>query len=45
MSLIRVRRDRKKEMGGHPSRPPRLWLQILGLILVILLIYYLSRIF
>ncbi len=32
-------------MGGHPARPPRLWKQILGLILVLLAMYYLSRAF
>ncbi len=45
MSLIRVRRERKEEMSGHLARPPRLWKQILGLILVLFLMYYLSRLF
>jgi len=32
-------------MSGHLARPPRLWKQILGLILVLFLMYYLSRLF
>ena len=45
MSLIRVRRERKEGMTGHLARPPRLWKQILGLILVLLVMYYLGRAF
>ncbi len=44
MSLIRVRRERKEEMGGRPARPPRLWKQIAVLVVVLLILYYLSRI-
>lgn len=44
MSLIRVRRERKDEMGGPSSRPPRLWKQLLALIIVLVILYYLSRI-
>jgi hypothetical protein len=42
MSLIRVRRERKAEHTG-PNRPPRLWRLVIGFILVLLLIYYLTR--
>lgn len=45
MSLIRVRRERKEEMGGRPARPPRLWKQVAALIVVVLLLHYLDRIF
>jgi hypothetical protein len=42
MSLIRIRRDRREGAPG-PGRPPRLWKQIIVLILVLILIWYLSR--
>lgn len=42
MSLIRVRRERKEAFDG-PGKPPRLWLQIAKLAVVLLLIYYLGR--
>lgn len=44
MSLIRIRRERKQEMGRGPAQPPRLWKQLVVLILILLLIYYLSQI-
>jgi hypothetical protein len=31
-------------MGGSSARPPRLWKQIVGLIIVLLILWYLSRI-
>jgi hypothetical protein len=42
MSLIEIRRDRKRQSGG-PTRPPSLWKLLLALILVAYLIWYLSR--
>jgi hypothetical protein len=42
MSLIRVRRERREEHRG-PNRPPRLWRLILGLIIVLLLLWYLRQ--
>jgi hypothetical protein len=42
MSLIDVRRERKRQLGG-PSRPPRLWKQIITFALVAYLIWYLSQ--
>ena len=41
MSLIRIRRERKEQSTG-PFRPPRLGKLLAGLILVLLLIWYLS---
>ncbi len=41
MSLLRIRRERKSEAIG-PTRPPRLGRLIVGLIIVILAIWYLS---
>lgn len=41
MSLIRIRRERKAESIG-PGRPPRLGRLLVGLILVLLGIWYLS---
>jgi hypothetical protein len=42
MSLIEIRRDRKRGMGG-PTRPPRLWKLALALILILYMIWYLGR--
>lgn len=42
MSLIEIRRERKAGMGG-PARPPRLWKLALALIVVLYMIWYLSR--
>lgn len=42
MSLIRVRRERKAGDNG-PRRSAPLWKLVVALILVILLIWYLSR--
>lgn len=41
MSLIRIRRERKQESIG-PFRPPRLGRLLVGLILALLAIWYLS---
>lgn len=41
MSLLRIRRERKQETLGSP-RPPRLGKLLVGLILVLLAIWYLS---
>jgi hypothetical protein len=43
MSLIDIRRERKRGAIG-PSRPPRLWKLLAGLVLVGLLFWYLGRI-
>lgn len=45
MSLIRVRRERKELNMARPGRPPKLWRLVLGLVFVLLLLYYLSRAF
>ena len=42
MSLIEIRRDRRSLHGG-PTRPPSLWRLLISLILVLLMIWYLSR--
>jgi hypothetical protein len=42
MSLIRVRRERREEHRG-PNRPPRLGRLVLGMIIVILLLWYLAQ--
>jgi hypothetical protein len=42
MSLIRVRRERKEGIVG-PGKPPRLWVQVVKLAVVVFVIYYLSR--
>lgn len=42
MSLIEIRRDRKRDSVG-PNRPPRLWKLLAALLLVASLIWYLSR--
>jgi amino acid transporter len=42
MSLIRVRRKRREEHRG-PNRPPRLWRLLIGMILVILLLWWLGQ--
>lgn len=42
MSLIEIRKDRRRTMGG-PTRPPRLWKLALTLAVVLYLIWYLSR--
>jgi hypothetical protein len=41
MSLLRIRRERKEESIG-PFRPPRLARLLVGLVIVILAIWYLS---
>jgi len=41
MSLIRIRRERKSESTG-PVRPPRLGRLLVGLVLVVIAIWYLS---
>jgi hypothetical protein len=41
MSLLRIRRERKEESIG-PFRPPRLGKLLVGLVIVILAIWYLS---
>ena len=43
MSLIRIRRERQGPARGGPGRPPSLWKLLAGLLLVILAIWYLSR--
>lgn len=42
MSLIKVRRERKEAYVG-PGQPPKLWVQIAKLAVVLLVIYYLGR--
>jgi len=42
MSLIKVRRERKEAYDG-PGKPPKVWVQIAKLVVVLLLIYYLGR--
>lgn len=44
MSLIKVRRERKETIVG-PWRPPRLWVQVVQLAVVVLGIFYLGRLF
>lgn len=44
MSLIKVRRERKETIVG-PGRPPKLWVQVAKLAVVLLLIYYLGQLF
>jgi hypothetical protein len=44
MSLIEIRRERKRFSGG-PTRPPNLGKMLLGLVMVIFLVWYLSRTF
>jgi hypothetical protein len=44
MSLIRVRRERKETIIG-PGRPPRLWVQVAKLAVVLAGIYYLGQLF
>jgi hypothetical protein len=41
MSLLRIRRERKRDSIG-PTRPPRLTRLLVGLIIVLLAIWYLS---
>jgi hypothetical protein len=41
MSLIRIRRERKEQSTG-PYRPPKLGKLLVGLVLVLLAIWYLS---
>lgn len=41
MSLLEIRRDRKREMGGD-ARPPRLWKLLAALALVIVVYLMLS---
>lgn len=43
MSLLEIRRERKKD-GGGPFRPPRLWKQALTLAVILYLIWYLGRV-
>ena len=43
MSLIRVRRDRKAEIRGGPARPPSILKLLAAFVLVVLAIWYLSR--
>jgi hypothetical protein len=43
MSLIEIRRDRKRQLGG-PARPPSLWRLLLALGVIVVLIWYLNRI-
>ena len=43
MSLIGIRRERKQQAGGA-GRPPALWKLVAALVLVLLAIWYLSRI-
>jgi hypothetical protein len=42
MSLIEIRRERKRQLGG-PARPPTLWRLLLSLVVVVFLIWYLNR--
>jgi hypothetical protein len=42
MSLLEIRRDRKRQLGG-PARPPSLWRLLLSLVVVAFMIWYLSR--
>lgn len=42
MSLIELRRERRKQ-GGGPTRPPRTWKLILGLAFVVFMLWYLNR--
>lgn len=44
MSLLEIRRERKKDAGG-PGRPPRLWKQAVTLAVILYLIWYLGRVF
>jgi hypothetical protein len=41
MSLLRIRRERKSS-GIGPTRPPRLGRLLVGLVLAIVLIWYMS---
>lgn len=43
MSLIGIRRERKQDSGGGPTRPPRLWKLLVALALVIYVIWQLSQ--
>ena len=43
MSLIRVRRERKAEVRGGPTRPPSILKLLAAFLLVVLAIWYLSR--
>lgn len=43
MSLIGIRRDRKQQGGGAPSKPPALWKMLATLALVLYLIWYLGQ--
>lgn len=42
MSLLNIRRERRAQHRG-PNRPPRLWRLVIGLILVLLLVWYLGQ--
>lgn len=42
MSLIEIRRDRKRQSGG-PTRPPKLWRLLLALAVIAYLLWYLNR--
>jgi hypothetical protein len=42
MSLIRIRRERRDDAPG-PAKPPRLWKQVVVLVLVLVLMWYLRR--
>ena len=42
MSLLQIRRERK-EVGGGPTRPPRLWKLVATLAVVLYLIWYLGQ--
>lgn len=44
MSLIDIRRERRRGFGG-PTRPPRTWKLVLTLLVVLYMIWYLSRYF
>lgn len=42
MSLLSIRRERRDEFKG-PNRPPRLWRLVVGFILVLLMLWYLTQ--
>lgn len=44
MSLLNLRRERRREGFGGPKGSPTLWKLILGLVLVLVLFWYLGRI-
>ncbi|MEX0907750.1 MAG: hypothetical protein WD054_05425 [Gemmatimonadota bacterium] len=42
MSLLSIRRERRAEHRG-PDRPPNLWKLLIGLVMVVILLWYLAQ--